>query len=187
MRKSFAKALVKEFKARFPERFPGFPEVPKSQRTRGGVLCSRRPRNVYTGFVYLQLHDARDVFTIEIAGSTGDVFPWECVGSAPAWEEKGKPIFACRDAPPRPRFRIRLSELWPPNNDFWWGVSSFKEPDIGDNEAWEAYIFDDAVEDKIEPDLIDQSLDDVFQKLAEYGMPYFEAVARAAEKRGFVR
>jgi len=182
MKRSIRKKLVETFDERIPEECSSFERVPRKEQPRGGGLYVRRGEHMSV-FVLLQPHDSKEEFTIELAGSKEGRFPWSMIGDGFAWHEADDSNAVC-DAAPCSTFRIRLSLLWPPYDDYWWRVSSFRMPDASDFDAVNAYIFNESATDAIQPDLLGTAVEDAIKKLKQFGLPYIDAVEAAARAYG---
>ncbi len=180
MKPSHRKLLIEYFAARIDTIAPDFSPAPKKIASKSGFLLARKGGRMST-FIHLQPHDRKEMFTLEIAGSKNGLFPWSLLSDEVAWNGYGIPSDV-EAAPPASKFRLRLPMLWTPPQDHWWPVSSYKEPDPGDNAGWDEYVFNDAIEDAIRPDCLQESVNAAVSEIAKYGLPYMNACQFGAVK-----
>ncbi len=121
-----------------------------------------------TFFLFLQLSEKRDAFTIELAWSVDGIFPQSEGYRIPRnWPE----LAVNRTDINADRFRFRLSKLWvKPKYDPWWEFS----PHIGVSKASDFSIRASAELDDCGK--CEQLVSDAMQKILEFGVPYMTEI-----------
>lgn len=157
MRSKIGKTLRKEFDLRLRNTFPQFSEDKSSVKPPGCRDYVWKLKNQLSAFISLICSPKGDSFTIDIAWTTNDKYP-------------DRAITYPEDSPQDGNSRFRLSQMYGSKRDYWWQLS--KEMSIDDD----FFTFE---EEPVEVALsrIDPALDDVFDKIEKYVMPYFDRLS----------
>jgi hypothetical protein len=118
-------------------------------------------------FVVLVTSPKDERFTIEMA--------WSPVGRFPTQRTAYLPT----DPPQEDGLRFRLPWLWVDRDQWWWIGGDVPAECLGNSEAMMAWLSrpDEVLLPEVEP-----LLDDAFERLSRFGLPYF---ARIAAERGY--
>jgi len=168
MRKEYGAAVRKQFQKRISQILPQFALVKGEKNTAPGAPLYRYSVAEDLAFyIYLALAGLHDKFTVEIAWSRDGHFPEPVAFANPRDESKESGL--C----------FRLCLLWN-LPDYWWIVEPSESTArlIQRAREWD-YSLPPAEE--FLPN-IPIALDDVFAKIEEYAIPYFQEIAA---KRGY--
>ncbi len=185
MDRTLRNELRKTFSAAMTANFPEFvPEKLRKPSDPGVVIFKNQKSKHFTTFIGLALAKWDPTFTVEIAGNASSPeYPWEAgLDLSTAWTRNSEDCYDIFRKAPRKEFRFRISELKPPHRETWWPVTSEKMPELGDMEAFHKYVFEER--EPAKPDLLPQSISTAIAEIRELGIPYLDAVVKAAEKYG---
>lgn len=166
MKSIYARRLRKRFAERLKSELPFFEEVKAERLVPGHRLYRCHPCDTLWFFLYLQISQDDDSFTVEVGWSRNDHYPWRQLAVSP------------HDGGSAEGIRFRLPTLWIPNckEDPWWEVAP--SPSLS---ALHQFVFhgkelpplpdDDALR------RVDVQVNDVIRRILDYAMPYFRRIA----------
>jgi hypothetical protein len=162
MRRELAKAVLNEFTQELSKTLPQFRRMKNEPGFLGIYRWQVAPDLFF--FLGLQRSPNEDHFTVEVAWSGKDDYPFETFNVSPKERPKGG------------RFRVRLGGFWS-EEDVWWKLV----PDWT-NEEWDALTFEgkepeetpvDEALKKVRPEV-----KDAMERVHQHAVPYLRKIAK---------
>lgn len=175
VRPELAKVLMDACDRKIALALPEFNRVPSKPSVGFGRLYSDTPSKPVV-FLFFQVSDKRDAFTVELAWSDSGAFPALSDYPVPRdWPDIG----VVRGDHGVTEFRFRLSKLWvKPKYDPWW---EFAPPNDISRSGAMSVLADQRFDDTAQ---CDQLIDDAIRKILNFGCTYIREIRARKPHRG---